>query len=92
MHVKEILSAGDSPSSDIEQVRSNPSLVEECKSNRETVPTRYEPVIGGNMKSSTGDVFEDFQPVAFFFLHRDKCPRRWFIKFVTWSYPFDHFN
>lgn len=68
-----------------EKIRSNPSLVEDCKLNRNAEP-RYDNEIE-NIEASY-DIFQDFQPVAFFFLHREKRPRRWFIRLVTWPYPF----
>lgn len=33
------------------------------------------------------DTLQDFQPVAFYFLKRDKIPRLLFVKLVSWSYP-----
>ena len=66
-----------------EKIQSNPSLVEECKLDR-TAET--ENVDG------THDVFQDFQPVAFFVFHRHRRPRSWFIRLVTWPYPFSAFK
>lgn len=68
-----------------DKIRSNPSLVEECKLNRGAQP-RYENEI--ETIDGKHDVFQDFMPVAFYFLHREKRPRRWFIRLVTWPYPF----
>lgn len=36
------------------------------------------------------DVLQQFQPVAFYFLKRDKLPRLLFVKLVSWPYPFMH--
>ena len=70
---------------DAEKMRSNPSLVEECKLNRGAEP-RYGNEIGNI--DGRHDVLQDFMPVAFFFLHREKRPRKWFIRLITWPYPF----
>lgn len=85
MQGEEKLSVELSHEDDAEKIRSNPSLVEECKLTRDAEP-RYE----NGMENIDGqlDVFQDFTPVAFYFLHREKRPRRWFIRLVTWSYPF----
>lgn len=37
---------------------------------------------------SEEDLLQSFQPVAFYFLKRDKYPRLLFVKLVSWSYPF----
>lgn len=68
-----------------EKIQSNPSLVEECKLNRNA-----EPQYNNEIENVDGsyDVFQDFQPVAFFIFRRDRCPRSWFIRLVTWPYPF----
>ena len=71
----------------IEKVRSNPNLAQECKVKRDTVP-RYDNEIG-NDEGTSCNVFQEFQPVAFFILHREQRPRRWFIRLVTWPYPFN---
>lgn len=68
-----------------EKIRSNPSLVEECKLTRESEP-RYETEIEN--VDERYDVFQEFMPTAFFFFHRERRPRRWFIRLVTWPYPF----
>lgn len=67
----------------IEKIRRSPSL--ECKIDRNT-ESRYDNE-GENMDGGY-DVLQDFQPVAFFFLRRERLPRRWFIRLVTWPYPF----
>lgn len=83
MQGEEKLNAEVSREDDAEKIRSNPSLVVECKLNRGTEP-RYG---NGNIEGKH-DVFQDFMPVAFFFLHREKRPRKWFIHLITWPYPF----
>ena len=38
--------------------------------------------------SQLDDILDDFNPVSFFCLHRDKNPRLWFIKICSSPYPF----
>ena len=85
MHGEEKLNAEFSREDDAEKIRSNPSLVEECKLNRGTEPHYGNEI--GNIEGKH-DVFQDFTPVAFFFLHREQRPRKWFIRLITWPYPF----
>lgn len=70
----------------IEKISSNLDVFDECKVDRKTEP-RYDNEIE-NIEETSNDIFKDFQPVAFFVLHRQQLPRRWFIRVVTWPYPF----
>ena len=68
-----------------EKIQSNPTL--SCKLKREA-GTCYETKTAEQKVRGEYDVFKDFQTVAFFFLRSDSPPRNWFIRLVTWPYPF----
>lgn len=70
----------------IEKISSNLDVSDECKVDRKTEP-RYDNEIE-NIEETSNDIFKDFQSFAFFVLHRQQLPRRWFIRVVTWPYPF----
>lgn len=70
----------------IEKISSNLEVLDECKIDRKTEP-RYDNETE-NIEDTSNDIFKDFQTVAFFVFHREQLPRRWFIRVVTWAYPF----